>query len=118
MVRRPPRYTRSDTHFPTRRSSDLQIVPEVRFDPHGDIRPPMIEKTAHPGGAVDRDIMMEGARGQPLGEQGRRTDRAGGDHDGEVRPLGQQPFDQAQQDRKRTRLNSSHSYAYRMQSTP
>src|SRR3546814_9837557 len=31
MIRRPPRYTRTDTLFPTRRSSDLIFEPHITF---------------------------------------------------------------------------------------
>src|SRR3546814_6086110 len=35
MIRRPPRSTRTDTLFPTRRSSDLRLWPEQRLGQRG-----------------------------------------------------------------------------------
>src|SRR3546814_10704853 len=49
MIRRPPRSTRTDTLFPTRRSSDLKRCPHARRDfprPRGPHRRPILAATA------------------------------------------------------------------------
>src|SRR3546814_13444511 len=57
MLRRPPRSTRTDTLFPTRRSSDLAVLREgaERIVPQGfpefvdvDHKPPAVEETVDP----------------------------------------------------------------------
>src|SRR3546814_3668799 len=55
MIRLPPRSTRTDTLFPTRRSSDLPghpRAPAVRRSPHGRAYPPLPRHRGHAAAAA------------------------------------------------------------------
>jgi len=41
-----------------------QVWPQLGFDPEGEIGPPMIKKSLHRAGHIDRDELMDYARWQ------------------------------------------------------
>src|SRR3546814_13120140 len=87
MIRRPPRSTRTDTSFPTRRSSDLLII-----------RADFLEQPEYPLRAAVVQMVDDQAHGLSFGSG----------------PIGAVAVDQRREladqlgDRKSTRLNSSH----------
>src|SRR3546814_4987189 len=116
MIRRPPRSTRTDTLFPTRRSSDLRVAFDaaeierralVGFDDLA-VRPDggAAEKLRHGLSLSDRalepelDLAREDAE---LVDDVRRHQRVD-----PVRIVGVALNEQVRLDRKSTRLNSSH----------
>src|SRR3546814_9499305 len=56
MIRRPPRSTRTDNAFPTRRSSDLERLeqPFMAFGQQGDVKHPRAPRRARKGDLVGK----------------------------------------------------------------
>src|SRR3546814_11822581 len=102
MIRRPPRSTRTDTPFPTRRSSDLPAA-QPRAGNHGGGHDPGAGRLARHARAGERRIANIIAALDPDTMSDPRWDRV------ERRRTGMsESKSTAHADRKSTRLNSSH----------
>src|SRR3546814_1182023 len=75
MIRRPPRSTRTDTLFPTRRSSDLRAGPPRTLHFHARLAARHRPAPAHPGGPQQRRSPQR-ARPRALLQPARRTARS------------------------------------------
>jgi hypothetical protein len=75
---------------------DDQIWPKLGFDPHPEVRPPVIEKARTKIGVVERYELMESAARQAFGHEVGRGDCAGGDENVEPRAARKQTIDERQ----------------------
>src|SRR3546814_4298902 len=116
MIRRPPRSTRTDTLFPTRRSSDLDdAVERHQIEKALQYRLRLIGVAR--GNAFDHQMMFGRAAGlEQAQDDVRSIARHAAIHIRRIAGLGMHPDDEAQRlrlaaaqkDRKSTRLTSSH----------
>src|SRR3546814_10038745 len=135
MIRRPPRSTRTDTSFPTRRSSDLQVADgrpaptrrvavRQQHDRGGigsalrqgdrreqhetrDIGPGEEREGQRGGGAERRREEKDAARAEPVGKEGEDKQRNGV---AELKAGGDRAGGGRREERKSTRQNTSHHW--------
>jgi len=73
-----------------------QVGPELGIDEEADLRPPVVEEGGDGAGQVDRHVLMDDPRRQPLGHQLRGGHGAAGHQDGAAGPVVPQTLDQRQ----------------------
>ena len=66
------------------RARKNEIRPQVGFDEQRQARPPVIEKTRDIARRIVRDVLMNDVRRKTLGDDRRRSDRAGGQQDTDI----------------------------------
>ena len=78
------------------RSHADQLRPQLALDQRRRVRAPMRQKALEDPARVERRKLVQGARGQAVGDDPRRGRRARGDQEGALRMHFRKPFDQPQ----------------------